>query len=160
MSHLEQAAGRCCRRACCGLIGLAIASCTWAQGSNFSTTFGTAILCLDDLAPGYFYNVMRQRPYKTEHGAYWFKTTEQLFGAPLTEIFISDGSSRHDFVGAVSSLTPDELATVISAAAPAGGGFKRLSRADRYSVYVSRTGSEIVYHGRKGKIFCRRDRIG
>lgn len=102
----------------------------------------------------------RQRPYKTEDGAYWFKTAEQLFGAPLTEVFISDGSSRYAFVGAVSSLPPAELAAVISAAAPAGGSFKKLSRTDRYSVLVSSTGSEIAYHGKKGKIFCRRDQIG
>lgn len=156
-----QAAGRRCRRAWCAIIGLAIAVGAGSQGSTFSTTFGTAVLCLDDLAPAYFYDTMRQRhpPYKTEHGAYWFKTAEQLFGAPLTEVFISDGSSRHDFVGAVSTLSPAELAAVISAAAPAGGGFKRLSRTDRYSVFVSPTGSEIAYHGNKGKIFCRRDQI-
>lgn len=157
---LEKQAGRCCRKAWCGIVGLAIATCAWSQDSTFSTTFGTAILCLDDLVPGYFYNTMRQRPYKIEDGAYWFKTSEQLFGAPLTDIFISDGSSRYDFVGAVSSLSPSELAAVVSAAAPAGGSFKRLSRTDRYSIFVSPTGSEIAYHGKKGKIFCRRDRIG
>lgn len=157
----EKPAGCCCRKAWRGIIGLAIATSAWSQDSTFSTTLGTAILCLDDLAPGYFYNAMRQRqrPDKTEHGAYWFKTTEQLFGAPLTEVFISDGSSRHVFVGAVSSLSPAELAAAISAAAPAGGGFKRLSRTDRYPVFVSPSGSEIAYHGKKGKIFCRRDQI-
>ena len=139
------------------LIGLLMAACAWADDSTFSSSFGTAILCLDDLDPGYFYNMMRRRPYKTEHGAYWFKTSERLFGAPLTEIFISDGSSRHAFVGAVSSLSPAELAAVVSAAAPAGAGFKRLSRSDRYSPFISPSGSEIVYQGQKGKIFCRRD---
>ena len=156
----KKQAGCCCRKVWCGIISLAIATCAWSQDSTFSTTFGSAILCLDDLAPGYFYNTMRQRqrPYKTEHGAYWFKTSELLFGAPLTEVFISDGSSQYVFVGAVSSLSPAELAAVVSAAAPAGGGFKRLSRTDRYSIFVSPAGSEIAYHGKKGKIFCRRDR--
>ena len=143
------------------VMGLAIASGVGAQDSTFSTTFGTAILCLDDLAPGHFYNTLRLRqpPYKIEDGAYWFKSTEQLFGAPLTDVFISDGSSRYDFVGAVSSLSPVELAAVVSVAAPAGGSFKRLNRTERYSIFVSRTGSEIAYHGKKGKIYCRRDRI-
>ncbi|HJV92511.1 MAG TPA: hypothetical protein VJ572_03495, partial [Azonexus sp.] len=81
-------AGRCCPKAWCGIFSLAIAIGAWSQDSTFSTSFGTAVLCLDDLAPGYFYDTMRQhqRPYKTDDGAYWFKTTEQLFGAPLTEV--------------------------------------------------------------------------
>jgi hypothetical protein len=151
----------CWRKAWCSIIGLAMATCVWSQGSPLPTTFGTAILCLDDLAPGYFYNTMRQyqRPYKIENGAYWFKSSGELFGAPLTEVFISDGSSRYDFVGAVSSLSPVELAEVVSANAPVGGGFTRLSRTERYSIFVSRIGSEIAYQGKKGKIFCRRDRI-
>lgn len=155
----EQPARRCRRHACAAIVGLLMATCAWP--STFSTTFGTAILCLDDLEPGYFYNYLRQRqrPYKIEQGAYWFKTSEELFGAPLSEVFVSDGSSRHAFVGAVSTLSPSELAAVVSAAAPAGGGFNRISRTDRYSIYVSPAGSEIAYQGKKGKIFCRRDQI-
>ena len=154
-----QAACRFRRPASTAIFALLVSTCAWPDDSSFSNTFGAAILCLDDLEPGYFYNAMRQRPYKIEQGAYWFKTSEQLFGAPLTEFFISDGSSRHAFVGAVSSLSPAELAAVVSAGAPAGGGFKRVSRTDRYAPFVSPTGSEIVYQGNKGKIFCRRDRI-
>ena len=142
------------------ILGLLIGSGAWPQDSTLPTSLGMAILCLDDVEPGYFYNAMRRRPYKTEDGAYWFKTSDQLFGAPISEIFISDGTSRHVFVGAVSSLSPSALAAVVSAAAPAGGGFKRVSRTDRYSPFVSPTGSEIVYQGNRGKIFCRRDRIG
>lgn len=44
--------------------------------------------------------------------------------APLTEAFINDGSSRHVFVGTVSSLSPAELAEAISATASAGGDSK------------------------------------
>ncbi|WP_205629978.1 hypothetical protein, partial [Dechloromonas denitrificans] len=101
------------------ILALLISTGAWPQSSTLSTSLGMAILCLDDVEPGYFYNAMRRRPYKTEDGAYWFKTSEQLFGAPVTEIFISDGSSRHAFVGAISSLSPAELAAVISAGAPA-----------------------------------------
>lgn len=141
------------------LLALLISTGAWPQDSTLPTGLGMAILCLDDVEPGYFYNAMRRRPYKTEDGAYWFKTTEQLFGAPVSEIFISDGTSRHAFVGAISSLSPSALAAVISAAVPAGGGFIRVSRTDRYSPYVSPSGSEIVYQGNRAKIFCRRDRI-
>lgn len=132
-----------------------------AQESTFSTTLGTAILCLDDVEPGFFYNYMvKIKPaYKREQGAYWFKTTTQLFGAPVTEVFVSDGSSPHHFVGIVSSLPPDQLATAVSANAPAGGEFKKKDDKDKYSVYVSRTGSVIAFQGKFGKIYCRRDRL-
>lgn len=146
--------------ACLGIVCIAVAGGALADDATFSTTLGTAILCLDDLAPGYFYNHLyqKQRPYKTEQGAYWFKTSEQLFGAPLTEVFVSDGSSRYAFVGAVSSLSPAELAEAVSAGAPAGGGFKKLSQTDQYSIFVSPAGAEIAYQGKKAKIFCRQDR--
>lgn len=147
------------RKAWCAIIALAMAAGACSQEAPLPATLGNAILCLDDLAPGYFYNAMGQHPYKIENGAYWFKTSAQLLGVPLTEVFISDGSSRYDFVGAVSSLSPVELAEAVSANVPAGGSFQRLNRTDRYSIFVSRIGSEIAYHGKKGKIFCRRDRI-
>lgn len=153
------AARNLCGKAWPAILGLLISTGAWPQDSTLPTSLGMAILCLDDVEPGYFYNAMRRRPYKTEDGAYWFKTSAQLFGAPVTEVFVSDGSSRHAFVGAISSLSPAELAAVVSAGAPAGGGFKRVSRTDRYAPFVSPTGSEIVYQGNKGKIFCRRDRI-
>jgi len=132
-----------------------------AQGSTFSITLGMAALCLDDVEPGYFYNYMSKtsRPFKRENGAYWFKTTEPLFGAPITEVFVSDGSSQHIFVGVVSSLPPDKLAEALATGAPAGGNFKKTNPADKNSTFFSLAGSEIVFQGKNGKLFCRRDRI-
>jgi len=133
----------------------------WAQDSTFSTTVGMAVLCLDDVEPGFFYNYMSniKRAYKREQGAYWFKTPGQLFGAPVTEVFVSDGSSPYLFVGIVSSLPPVELAAAVAASAPAGGSFKSVNPADKFASFISPAGSEIVYQGKNGKMFCRRDRI-
>ena len=132
-----------------------------AQDSTFSTTVGMAVLCLDDVEPGFFFNYMSNvKPaYKREQGAYWFKVAGTFFGAPVSEVFVSDGSSRHSFVGVLSSLAPVELAAAIAVGAPAGGNFKSIDPADKYSILVSSTGSQIVYQGKKGKMFCRRDRI-
>jgi hypothetical protein len=132
-----------------------------AQDSTFSTTVGTAVLCLDDVEPGFFFNYMSKvKPaYKRELGAYWFKVAGQLFGAPVSEVFVSDGSSRHSFVGMVSSLAPVELAAAIALGAPAGGNFRSINPADKYSILESPAGSQIVYQQKNGKIFCRRDRI-
>jgi hypothetical protein len=133
----------------------------WAQLSTFSTTVGMAVLCLSDVEPGFFYNYMSQikPPARREHGAFWFKTSEQLFGAPLSEVFVSDGSTRHSFVGVVSSLPPDQLAATVAATAPAGGSFKKRNPADKYSTFISSSGAEIAFQGKNGKLFCRRDRV-
>lgn len=133
----------------------------WAQDSTFSTRVGMAALCIDDVEPGFFYNYMSniKRAYKREQGAYWFKTPGQLFGAPVTEVFVSDGSSPYVFVGIVSSLPPVELAAAVAAGAPAGGSFRSVNPADKFASFISPAGSEIVYQGKYGKLFCRRDRI-
>jgi len=132
-----------------------------AQDSTFSTIVGMAVLCLDDVEPGFFFNYLSNvKPaYKREQGAYWFKVAGQLFGAPVSEVFVSDGSSRHSFVGMVSSLAPVELAAAIAAGAPAGGNFRSIDPADKYSILESPAGSQIVNQQKNGKIFCRRDSI-
>ena len=144
-----------------GYLSVFFSTFALAQGSTFSITLGMAVLCLDDVEPGFFYNYMNKtsRPSKREKGAYWFKTSEPLFGAPVTEVFISDGSSKHTFVGVVSSLPPDQLADAIATGAPAGGNFKKVNPVDKYSTYISPAGSEIIFQGKNGKMFCRRDRI-
>jgi len=145
------------------LIGLAFAlnaALAWAQGANFSTTVGMAALCVDDVEPGFLYNTLRKikPPSRHEQGAYWFAIAEPLFTAPVSEVFVSDGSSRHVFVGVVSPLAPAQLAEAIAAGAPAGGTFKRDNPADRYSPYTSAAGAQIVFFNKKSKLFCRRDR--
>lgn len=140
---------------------LCVNGLAWAQQSTFSTTVGMAVLCLGDVEPGFFYNYMSQikPPARREHGAFWFKTSEQLFGAPLSEVFVSDGSTRHSFVGVVSSLPPDQLAEKVATAAPAGGRFKKRNPHDKYSSFISASGAEIAFQGKNGKLFCRRDRV-
>lgn len=132
-----------------------------AQGSSFSTTVGTAVLCLDDLDPGFIHNYMAQlKPsYKREDGAYWFKTATDMFGVPVTEVFVSDGSTEHNFVGVISSMSPDEIVEALGNGAPAGGVFMKDNAADRYSTYSSANGSVVAFQGKNGKVYCRRDRL-
>lgn len=152
------------RRASAALVlGLACwlgAAPACAQGANFSTRVGLAVLCVDDVEPGFLYNALRKTkaPSRREQGAYWFAIAEPLFGVPVTEVFVSDGSSRHNFVGVVSSLAPEQLAEAIASGAPAAGTFKRVNPADKFSPYRSAAGAQIVFHGKKSKLFCRRDR--
>jgi hypothetical protein len=150
----------------CQIIGLLAlfglcGSPAMAQGSSFSMTVGTAVLCLDDLDPGFLYNYMAQlKPsYKREEGAYWFKTATDMFGVPVTEVFISDGSSEHNFVGVLSSLPPDQIVEAIGNGAPTGGVFIKDNPADKYSTYSSAGGSVVAFQGKNGKVYCRRDRL-
>lgn len=132
-----------------------------AQGSTFATTVGTAVLCLDDLEPGFFRNYMDaiKPPYKREQGAYWYKASAGLFGATVTEVFISDESSAYRFIGVVTTQAPEQLAEAVNRAAPAGGGFKKDKPKDKYSTYTSLTGAVIAFQGKNGKMYCRRDKI-
>jgi len=131
-----------------------------AQGSTFATTVGTAVLCLDDVEPGFFRNFMTaiKPSYKQEQGAYWFKATADMFGVPVTEVFVSDGSSAHRFVGILSSLPPDQMAEAVNNAALAGITFQKDNPKDKYSTYSSPSGSIIAFQGKNGKMYCRRDR--
>jgi len=132
-----------------------------AQGSTFSTTVGTAVLCLDDVEPGFFRNYMTaiKPAYKQEQGAYWFKASAEMYGAAVTEVFVSDESSAHRFIGVLTSLPPDQLAEAVNKAAPAGTGFRKDNPDDKYSTYTSLSGSVIAFQGKNGKMYCRRDRM-
>jgi hypothetical protein len=145
-----------------GAMLLFLGSCAFAQqSSNFSVTIGTAVLCLDDIEPGYFFNYLRKTkpPVRHEQGAYWFSTQESFFGIPLKEVFLSDGSSEYTFVGLVTSLTPQQLVDALSESAPAGGRFRKREPENKYSVFVSPAGSVIAFQGKFAKIFCRRDKV-
>jgi hypothetical protein len=130
------------------------------QSSTFSVTIGTAVLCLDDIDPGYFFNYLNKikPPIRHEQGAYWFSTKESLFGIPLREVFISDGSGEYTFVGLVASLTPQQLVDALAENAPAGGRFRKRDPKDKHSTFISPAGSVIAFQKRFAKIFCARDK--
>ena len=113
-----------------GILLFVNATFAMAQDLTFTTTVGMAVLCIDDVEPGFFYNYMTKiKPHsRREQGAYWFKSSEQLFGAPVTEVFVSDGSSRHSFIGIVSSLPPDQLAEAVTSRTRRGKFQKAQSR--------------------------------
>jgi len=140
---------------------LAISSYAVAQGTTFATTVGTAVLCLDDVEPGFFRNYMTaiKPSYKQEQGAYWFKATAEMYGAAVTEVFVSDESSAYRFVGVLTSLPPDQLADAVNKAAIAGVPFEKDNPKDKYSTYSSPSGSVIAFQGKNGKMYCRRNRI-
>ncbi|MDR1164110.1 MAG: hypothetical protein LBM17_09820 [Candidatus Accumulibacter sp.] len=147
------------------LLGAALfllGSCAFAQqSSTFSVTIGTAVLCLDDIDPGYFFNYLNKikPPARHSEGAYWFATKESFFGTPLKEVFVSDGSGEYTFIGLVTRLTPQQLVDALSESAPAGGRFRKREPRNKYSVFISPAGSIIAYQGKFAKIFCRRDKV-
>ncbi len=144
-----------------GWLPALVAPGAMAQGTTFATTVGTAVLCLDDVEPGFFRNYMTaiKPAYKKEQGAYWFKASADMFGATVTEVFVSDETSAYRFVGVLTSLSPDQLAETVNKAAIAGVAFKKDNPKDRYSTYTSPTGSIIAFQGKNGKMYCRRDRF-
>ncbi len=125
-----------------------------AAPSTFGPVIGSAILCRSHLDNAYFHSYLSAAfgpSYKHEGGAYWFKADGSLWGAPVTDIMISDDSSEVVFVGAVAELTPDKLEQAIRASA--GIGHKSTDQSS-FPVRQSGPGSKIVYFNTKSKIYC------
>ena len=142
--------GRACAAAVFSLAGAA----SPAAPSTFGPVIGSALLCRSHLDNAYFYSYLSAAfgpSYKHEGGAYWFKTDGNLWGAPVTDIMLSDDTSDIVFVGAVSELAPDKLDEAIRLAA---GVRHDATDASAYPVRQSRPGSKIVYFKTKSKIYC------
>src|SRR3954469_14727727 len=83
-----------------------------AAPSTFGPVIGNALLCRSHLDNAYFYSYLTAAfgpSYKHEGGAYWFKADGTLWGAPVSDVMVSDDSSELVFLGAVSDSTPDKL---------------------------------------------------
>ncbi len=137
---------------------LTIAPCSrpvFAAPSTFSTTIGTALLCLDQIDPLYFWSYLNQffgPPYKKEGGAYWFKTSTTLWGTSVSDVLVSDGSGKVIFLAATfAEASPGELSNAISGST--GLKYTALNTTP-YSPLISGMGSNIVYFGQTSKVFC------
>jgi len=126
-----------------------------AAPSTFGTTIGPALLCLDQIDPFYFWSYLNKffgPPYKQEGGAYWFKVRESLWGAPISDVMVSDGSDRVIFLAAAFTNTkPAALSSAISRST--GIGYTN-SEPTQYSPMISNLGSKIIYFEQNSKIFC------
>ena len=127
----------------------------FAVPSTFGTTIGSALLCLDQIDPFYFWSYLNRffgPPYKKEGGAYWFKVQASLWGAPVSDVMVSDGSGRVIFLAAAfTKMKPAALSGAISGST--GIGYTN-SEAIQYSPMISNLGSKIIYFGQNSKIFC------
>ena len=126
-----------------------------AVPSTFSTTIGTALLCLAQIDPFYFWSYLNEffgPPYKNEGGAFWFKVQTTLWGAPISDVMVSDGSGRVIFLAAAFTNTkPEALSSAIFG--DTGIGYTN-SEPIQYSPMMSNLGSKIIYFKQDAKIFC------
>ncbi len=137
----------------CG-VALGVAGPALAAPSTFGPIIGSAILCRSHLDNAYFYNYLSQAfgpAYKHEGGAFWFKADGTLWGAPVTDIMVSDDTSALVFVGAVTETAPDKLEEAIRGAV---GVRHEVRDASTFPVRESNPGSKIVYFNAKSKIYC------
>jgi hypothetical protein len=137
------------------LAGPASAQTQDKQPSTFGPVIGAALLCHDHLDNAYFYSWLTTHfgaPYKHTGGAYWFRTGDAtLWGAPVTEVMVSDDTSEWVFVGAVADVPPDELEQAVRKAA----GVRHVAaNASAYPLRISTPGSTIAYYNAKSKIYC------
>lgn len=134
-----------------------------AAPSTFATVIGSAVLCLDRIDPVYHYRYLHDHfadPPKQREGAYWFKSGgAALWGLPVTEIFVSDGSSRFDFVGVVMESMPDKVAEAIAQKQRLGGWSHQALNGSATPVRVAPTGAAVVYFKGKSKVWCAQTRL-
>ncbi len=125
-----------------------------AVPSTFSTTVGHTLLCMNQLDSHFFYDYFRSafgKPYKQEGGAFWFKADTTLWGAPVTDVLVSDDPSLFSFIAAVVDLPPDRLdAAVVESM----GIHHQVMDASKFPTRQAFPGSQIVYFQKKSKIFC------
>ncbi len=137
------------------LAGAASAQTQDKQPSTFGPVIGSALLCRDQIDNKYFYSWLSTHfgaPYKHEGGAFWFRTGEAtLWGAPVSEVMVSDDTSELVFLAAVAEVPPDQLEQSIRSAVgvryPAADG-------SPYPLRISAPGSTIAYYNAKSKIYC------
>jgi hypothetical protein len=125
-----------------------------AAPSTFGPVIGNALLCRSHLDNAYFHSYLTSAfgpSYKHEGGAWWFKADGTLWGAPVTDVMVSDDTSELVFVGAVTDVTPVKLDEAIRAAA---GTRHRPQDGSAFPVRESAPGSRIVYFNDKAKIYC------
>jgi hypothetical protein len=135
--------------------GTASAQSQDKQPSTFGAVIGSALLCRDEIDNKYFYSWLTARfgaPYKHEGGAFWFRTGEAtLWGAPVTEVMVSDDTSELVFLAAVAEVPPDQLEQSVHNAA---GLRYPPADASSYPLRISAPGSTIAYYNNKSKIYC------
>jgi hypothetical protein len=137
------------------IAGAASAQTQDKQPSTFGPVIGSALLCRDQIDNKYFYSWLTARfgaPYKHEGGAFWFRTGEAtLWGAPVTEVMVSDDTSELAFLAAVIEVPPDQLEQAIRTAS----GIKhQAADSSPYPLRISAPGSTIAYYNAKSKIYC------
>lgn len=137
-------------------LALLCAAPAQAAPSTFGPVIGSAILCRSHLDNAYFHSWLSAAfgpAYKHEGGAYWFKADGTLWGAPVSEVMVSDDTSELVFVGAIAETTPDKLDEAIR-----GSAGTRHVAIDKsaFPVRTSSPGSKIVYFNDKAKIYCAR----
>jgi hypothetical protein len=135
--------------------GAASAQTQDKQASTLAPVIGAALLCHDQIDNAYFYNYLKTAfgpPYRHAGGAYWFRTFDAtLWGAPVSEVMVSDDSSEWVFVAAVAEVPPDELEQAIRKTA----GVRHLAAdGSAYPLRISAPGSTIAYYNAKSKIYC------
>jgi hypothetical protein len=122
--------------------------------STFSTMVGPALLCMDHVDPFYFWSYLNRffgPPYKNEGGAYWFKVKAQLWGVPVSDVLVSDGTDPLVFLAAAMEAKPDALSAAIMG--DAGIAYTNEGIA-QYSPKSSGKGGKIIYFGQNSKIYC------
>ena len=112
------------------------------------------VTCMSLMSIPYMRGWLREflnEPYKHEGGANWFNASSHtLFGLPLQDVFISDGSSEYMFVGVLFKAPVDKVMAAVDAA-----GSGKFVPGDAPGKYLSASGAvALAYQGTMSKLYC------
>ncbi|HUW50583.1 MAG TPA: hypothetical protein VMV75_06175 [Sulfuricella sp.] len=131
-----------------------------AAPTTFEPVIGSALLCRDQIDPGYFKDYLTrfyQYPYKNEGEAYWFKpdAEQKLYDMVVTDIYVSTEDSRYSFLGVIFRETLDSARKKMLEMK--GVEFLPFSG---NTVLRSAQGSFLIeYNTTQSKLYCVKDRV-
>lgn len=126
-----------------------------ARNSWLSETLGGGLFCLDQLNQQFFVDWLTKEygsPTKHDGQAFWFDLRGvKLFGATLRYVFVGDGTSAYDFIGATFEEPQSDLKADVDGYRGRSVEFEK-----REYGYESKTGTKIVADpdGGGSKMYC------
>ena len=116
--------------------------------SDFSTTIGDAVLCLDKIEPAYFESYLQSffgPPYKSEGGRKWYRVKELLWKKEkISDVIVGEAPA---FLAVIAEDSPEGAANAILESSGIPYAFDN-------GTGVSAEFGEIARYGNMTEVFC------
>lgn len=116
--------------------------------SDFSTTIGDAVLCLDKIEPAYFESYLQSffgPPYKSEGGRKWYRVKELLWKKEkISDVIVGEAPA---FLAVIAEDSPEGAASAILESGGIPYTFDN-------NIGMSPEFGQIAPYGKMAEVFC------